>query len=415
MTGLFPTAHGSMDNFSWLDEDAVKWTTAASASGYRTAGIGKMHFSPWDIKEGFNDRVICEDKRHFYIPDDHARFMKSHGKERPHPKDVPGYFETCGAPDFPFDKELYPDVFIADQGVKWLNKNGDEPFALWVSFIGPHDPYDPPEEYSQMYADAPIPEPIPGPEDSTTAPSFEDQKKTQPGVGNSTFRLNYDEATPEQIIEWRKKYFGNITLIDEGIGRILKVLEEKGIIDDTVIIFTSDHGDALGDHGMIFKSFFYESMVHVPLIVRDGENKGRRSALVGTTDIVAYFHDVLQIDLPESIQGKSIAPILKDKTVEINRYVFSEMPSRMMVYDGRFKYVHEKNGRHEFYDHGQDPEEMNNLIDDLSMKPKIDELRVALINHQIESAEIHGRTRHKVAYQPRLQMEADYREQLSKG
>lgn len=413
MTGQYPTAHGAKDNFSWLDEGAEKWTSAASAAGYRTTGIGKMHFSPWDIKEGFDERVICEDKRHFYLPDDHSRFMKSHGIVRPHPKDVPGYFSTCGAPDFPYQKELYPDVFIADRSVKWLEELGDEPFALWVSFIGPHDPYDPPAEYSRLYEDAPIPAPIPRPEDPRTAPSYDERKKTQPGYGNSVFRIDYDDAAPEQIAGWRRNYFGNITLIDEGIGKIMEVLETKGILDNTVIIFTSDHGDALGDHGMIFKSFFYESMVHVPLIVRDGKNRGRRNALVGTTDIVAYFHDILGLDSPDLIQGKSIAPVLEDDSEVLNRFVFSEMPGRLMVFDGRYKYIHAKNGRHELYDHEKDPGEMRNLAEDPELVPRICELREALINHQMESANIFGLSRRKIAYPPRLKMEADYRKMLS--
>lgn len=409
MTGRFPSAHGAVDNFGWIENGAAKWTEAAREADCRTAAIGKMHFAPWDIMEGFDERVTCEDKRHFYIPDDHAAFMQEHGVTRPHPKDVPGYFETCGAPDFPFDSRLYPDVFIADQAVNWIGRHDDSPFALWVSFVGPHDPYDPPSEYSSLYDDVPIPKPIPPPSDPEAAPSYRAQPGAQPGINNSVFRLDYTTATPEQISRWRRNYFGNITLIDEGIGRVLTALEQKGLADDTVVIFTSDHGDALGDHGMVFKGFFYESMVHVPLIVRDGVNSGRRNQLVGTTDVVAYFHDVLGLAPPENVQGSSLAPVLADDEHELNESVFSEMRGRVMVFDGRHKYVHAADGGHELYDLEEDPDELRNIVSSSAQAPRISDFREALLRHQMESTSLHGMSRRTVAYEGRLEMEEEYR------
>lgn len=414
MSGQFPATNGTIDNFSWLPEDTPKWTGVARHGGYRTAGIGKMHFAPWDRMEGFDQRITCEDKRHFYIPDDHAMFMKKHGIERPHPADVPGYFETCGAPDFPFDKELYPDMFIADQSVEWIREHAGERFALWVSFTGPHDPYDPPAEYSALYEDADIPAPIPPPEDPNQAPSYRAQFGVQPGANVSVFQIDYTSATPEQIARWRRNYFGNITLIDEGIGRILRALEEAGVLEETVVVFTSDHGDALGDHGMVFKSFFYESMVHVPLIVRDGENRGRRDALVGTLDVVAYMHELFGVEQPE-VQGRSIRSLLQDPEASINQYVFSEMPARLMAFDGRFKYIHALDGQHELYDLQEDPEELENIVGHPGQAATVARLREALIAHQMECTRLYGLTRKAVAYPPRLEMEKEYRATRRKG
>lgn len=413
MSGQFPSASGTIDNFSWLPEDASKWTDLARTAGYRTAGVGKMHFAPWDRMEGFEQRITCEDKRHFYIPDDHAEFMKERGAERPHPKDVPGYFETCGAPDFPFDKELYPDVFIADRTVEWIREHAEDRFALWVSFVGPHDPYDPPAEYSALYDDVDMPSPIPPPADPERAPSYRSQFAVQPGADISVFRLDYTSATPEQIARWRRNYFGNITLIDEGIGRILDALEDARILDETVVIFTSDHGDALGDHGMVFKSFFYESMVHVPLIVRDGTVRGRRNGLVGTIDVVAYMHELFGVENP-SVQGQSIRALLDNPGVSINDCVFSEMPGRIMAFDGRFKYIHAQDGQHELYDLHTDPTEVDNTVDRPDLAGTVAELREAIIVHQMECTRVYGLTRKAVAYPPRLEMEREYRESRKK-
>lgn len=414
MTGQFPSAHGAIDNFHWIDRDAVKWSEAAVAAGYRTTAIGKMHFAPWDLMEGFQERIICEDKRHFYIPDDHARFLESRGLERLHPKDVPGYFETCGAPDFPYDKDFHPDAYVADQAVEWIDEKGGDPFALWVSFPGPHDPYDPPEEYSRLYEKAPIPEPLPAPVDPGEAPSFSAMMENPPAANNSVFRLDYTGATPDQVMGWRRHYFGNITLIDEGVGKIRAALERAGVLDDTVIVFTSDHGDALGDHGMVFKGFFYESMVHVPLIVWDGKNRGRRKGITGTNDVVGYFADVLGVRRPPDHQGGSIGLLLDDDNATLHDVVFSEMPGRAMAFDGRYKYIQASTGRNELYDLKTDPDEMANLVEAPERVSDVARLREALVGHFLESTRLYGKTREETAYPHRKEMEATYRRELEK-
>ena len=90
--------------------------------------------------------------------------------DRPHPTSHPGYFESLGAPTWPHGRDTHIDAFVGDRAAEWLDQNGDEPFAAWVSFPGPHDPYDPPPEYAELYADAPIPEPIGSPDDLVTKP-----------------------------------------------------------------------------------------------------------------------------------------------------------------------------------------------------------------------------------------------------
>lgn len=415
MTGQFPSAHGAMNNNTWISSKAAKWTDAANDAGYRTAAIGKMHFAPWDAMEGFQERIICEDKRQYYLPDDHSEYMKSRGVERPHPTEAPGYFETCGAPDFPYDNDLYEDSYIADRAAQWLENSTDDPFAVWVSFVGPHDPYDPPSEFSQLYSDAPIPEPISPPENPAAAPSYAAQKRSRTAIGNSMYRMDYTEATREQMMRWRRHYYGNITAIDEGIGRILSALEKKDLLDDTVIVFTSDHGDALGDHGMVFKGFFYESMVHVPLIVRDGASVGRSRSIVGTADVVAYFYDVLGLDPPDSVQGISLGSLLLDSGKELHDYVFSEMPTRRMVFDGRHKYIYNLNDEDELYDLVDDPDEMQNVVSNADMAPVITAMKERLLEHTSRSNLVHASDRGTDAYPLRKEIEARYKRELESG
>lgn len=161
MSGQYPSVNGTIANDTWLDESTPVWPELISREGYKTAGIGKMHFSPWDNLCGFNERIICEDKRHYYIQDDHVKFLEKHGLTRPSPIEYPEYYETLGAPYYIHEKKFHPDEFVANKAVEWFETNGDEPFAAWVSFPSPHDPYDPPKEMKALYENVDFPDPIP--------------------------------------------------------------------------------------------------------------------------------------------------------------------------------------------------------------------------------------------------------------
>lgn len=411
MTGHYPSATGTVTNETWLDPHIPTWPELIGKHGYRTAGIGKMHFAPWDVLNGFDERITCEDKRHYYIPDDHAKFLEEHGLERIHPTEFPNYYETNGAPTYPYEKRFHPDTFIGDQAVEWLDAHGDSPFAIWVSFAGPHDPYDPPAEFEDMYDDADIPDPIPVPDNIEDKMAIQLQRKAKLDINNSMFRINAMESTPEQIRKWRKNYYANISLIDEGIGKILDVLERKGILDQTTIVFTSDHGDALGDHGTVWKGFFYESMVKVPLIVRGpGVPPGSRNQnLVSTIDIVPYFYETCGVEVPGDLRGKSIAGLLSQTESEHHDYVFSELEERTMVRSDRYKLIVYANGGKELYDLQKDPNEMINLANDHEYKDVVNVLQEAIIHHMMSCDSIYNNYMKKVACAKRIELEEAYR------
>lgn len=361
MTGQWPSTLGVLSNGQWLDPSTPSWPALLSAAGLRTAAIGKMHFMPWDQSGGFDERVSAEDKRHTYLPDDHYKFLRAHGIRRAHPTENPGYFESLGAPVTPLDRRFHVDGFTGDSAADWLQQHGNDPFAIWVSFAGPHDPYDPPEDMADMYYNAPIPEPVGSAQELVNKPKAQ-QTRTD-STGNSMFRIKPSDATPEQIRRWRAHYYANISLIDEGIGKMLAALEVHGVLEDTMIVFTSDHGDALGDHGLSYKGYFYESMAHVPLIVRGpGVQQGVRCGSVASgLDVVALFYETFGVEPPEAMQAISPAPMLQDATAATRDAVFCEIGGRAMVCDGRWKYVHYASGEAELYDLTQEPQEVDNL------------------------------------------------------
>ena len=389
MTGQWPATLGVLGNNHWFPSGpggAPVWPEASTAAGYRTAAIGKMHFHPWDARLGFVERISAEDKRQYFWPDDYQKFLHANGMEKHHPTALPGYFEHLQASVFPHPKRFHVDGYVGDQAADWVRRHGGagrQPFAAWVSFPGPHDPYDPPEELAAMYYDAPIPEPIPEPA-AGAVPAAQRQGRRF-ARESLLYQLDFSDVTVEHYRRWRAHYYANITLIDEGIGKILAALEETGTLDDTLIVFTSDHGDALGDHGLIYKSFFYEPIAHIPLLARGpGVAAGARCrSLISTLDLVPLFYATCGAPVPPTVQGVDPTPLLANPEGTLREYVCSELLGRVMVRDDRLKYVHYQDGSAELYDLQEDPTEENNLAADPGRAPQVARMRGLLVEHAL--------------------------------
>lgn len=388
MTGQWPATLGVLGNNHWFPAGTPVWPEHATANGYRTAAIGKMHFHPWDARLGFVERISAEDKRQYFWPDDYQKFLHAHGIEKPHPTAQPGYFEWLQASVTPHPKRFHVDGYVGDQAADWLARHGSVdglPFAAWVSFPGPHDPYDPPEEMASMYYDAPIPEPIPAAE-GDARPAAQRQGQTH-ARESPLYQLDFSGVTPEHYRRWRAHYYANISLIDEGIGKMRAALEATGALERTLIVFTSDHGDALGDHGLIYKSFFYESIAHVPLIVRGPgvAGGGRCASLVSTLDLVPLFYNTCGTTAPPTLQGVDPTPLLRDPSGTLRSHVFSELLGRAMVRDDRYKYIHYRDHSCELYDLHHDPQERRNLAADEGCAGQVARLRALLVEHALEN------------------------------
>ncbi len=412
LSGQWPSTTGVLGNNHGLSHQTPTWPKLLSAAGVLTAAIGKMHFYPWDDRQGFQERISAEDKRHTYLPDDFSKFLRYHGLERAHPTANPGYFETLGAPVTPLPKRFHVDAFVGDQAAQWLRRHACERFAAWVSFPGPHDPYDPPEEMARMYEDAPIPAPIGSRAELARKPRAQ-QRSGPDSLNNSMFRIDPSQATPAHYRRWRAHYYANISLIDEGIGKILEALAATGTLDRTLIVFTSDHGDALGDHGLAYKGFFYESMARVPLIIRGpGVAAGQRCpALVSLLDLVPLFCRAGGIAPPPTLEGADLAPLLRDPSGMIREAVVSERMGRVMVRDARYKYVHYLDGDSELYDLATDPTEEHNLARDQAHWHEVARLRALLLEHTLRTHQYRALAVERAQEPARAKLEAVYRRQ----
>jgi arylsulfatase A-like enzyme len=386
--GQYPHVMGVPDNSRWIRPGSPTIARLFNQAGWNTAAIGKMHFFPWDNPEGFRYRVSAEDKRLIFRRDDWTRFLEANGYSRDHPAVVPGYRKDLGAMVSPLPASMHLDAFIGDEAVKWVENEAEGPFFAWVSFNSPHDPYDPPEELAGLYRDAPIPQPVGTAEELVNKPPY--QREMLRRFSNHLLYLtDFTDLSAAKIRKMREHYLATVTLIDQQVEKILKALEARDLLDSTLVVFSSDHGDHLGDHGLPFKHTFYESTLMVPLIARGpGVARGRCAAFVNWLDLHATFLALAGIEIPDHVQGKDISGLLEDPSGSVSDRAFSELLGRTMVRTQTHKLVLCDDGTGELYDLEERPLEVNNHFNDPSFRGIQAELTESIVKHVLAHSRI---------------------------
>ena len=364
LTGLNSIRTGVLNNGQFLRPDYAAcgiqtWPELIAQAGYRSAAIGKMHFYPWDARMGFDDRVICEDKRWLHIQDDYADFLAARGLHKLHGNEHEGYYEHRGAIVHQHAFEHSWDYFVGDAAAQYIRDYDDErPFAMMVGFPGPHCPYDPSPEYADRYRPEDMPTAIPeveGEHPLLRQQNIDGNRRPWNGV-------DYSEFTEAHKAKIRAHYAALVKQIDDMVGRILQALRDAGQLDNTVIIFSSDHGDYLGDHNLIGKVQFFEASCHVPLIARlPGGPQGQCSdELVALADVTPTMLGLAGADIPSYMDFMPL-PGLGLPHGERD-YLFGMMGGGWMCFDGRWKLCKYSTGEHMLFDLREDPTEQRNLL-----------------------------------------------------
>ncbi|MDT8389118.1 MAG: sulfatase-like hydrolase/transferase [Lentisphaeria bacterium] len=250
------------------------------------------------------------------------------------------------------------------------NRDQGRPFFLNVSFHRPHAPLDPPKQYRAMYKDEPIP-PVP--------------------VGDWAARHDipvddpnawHGRLSPEQLADARRSYYALITHIDTQIGRFRQALEGMNI-GPTWFLFTSDHGEMLGDHNLFRKTYAYEGSAGIPMIITPPEVPGRRNsaAPVSQIDIMPTLLEAAGLNIPESVEGRSMLPLLDNSPAEAGwrDYVHGEHSpcydkntGMQFLTDGREKYIwYTLTGEEQLFDLAGDPDELHNLADEPACEDRL--------------------------------------------
>lgn len=384
-TGMYAHNTGVFGFNKWAHHRS--WVSDLQDAGYHTVNIGKMHVMPFFEQQAFDERIVVENPTTNFAasggPDDAwGDHLTANDAERPfdrHRKD-PAWYQKHQGVAWEMEEHLHPDVFVGDKALDFIQGfEGGKPLFLQVGFTGPHEPYDPLPRHLALYDDIPVPQAIFRENELGEKPPQHRVHGEFNAITDHESTIDLSAATGDEISRMRRHYYANVTTIDEKIGEILDALEQQGLLENTVLIFTSDHGDMLGDHRLPYKWLMYEPIVRVPLIVCGvpTEQLPETDALISQMDIGPTLLKLAGCEIPRFLEGR---PDLGLGNAE--EAVFAEDNYLTMVRTRTHKYVHytfdEAEG--ELYDLRSDPAELVNLFHDPDQAAVVTEMRLTLLN-----------------------------------
>ncbi|BFT74799.1 sulfatase-like hydrolase/transferase [Paenibacillus sp. P36] len=336
------------------------WPEVYRREGYRTFGIGKWHNGRESFARSFSDGANI----FFGGMGDHIGLPIHHyDPDGSYPADQ-------AAPSEKFSTELF-----AEAAIDFIQQyEEEEPFVLYVAFTAPHDPRTPPQAYLDLYAK----DHIPLPDNFMPEHPFDNGE-----MHVRDEKLASSPRKPEEIRQHLAEYYSMITHMDEQIGRIVQALEQTNRREHTIIVYTADHGIALGQHGLLGKQNLYDHSIHIPLIMQGpGLPKG---ALAGglscQMDIFPTLCELTGTSLPQTVEGKSMVRMITGEDTESRKTVFAVYKNvQRMVSDGRWKLIrYFRSGevgtnRTQLFDLYNDPWETRDLAEDAANQEQLQRL-----------------------------------------
>jgi choline-sulfatase len=335
--------------------------------GYQTFGIGKFHTVPWDEDLGYEVQIHSEEL--YGTPEQRSRDAYAGFIRREHPEFdfIEGLMgertEMYYMPQMSLlPAELGVEAWAADRAIEQIRRADPKPFFGFVSFIGPHPPFAPPIPFNRMYDPDRMPNPIRG----DVEMDYMDEQI--PWMNYAIWAEDIHDARARAL---KARYYGEITYIDQCLGRILDAVEARDDAENTLIGFFSDHGDHLGDHHAWQKESFFEAACRVPFLVSwpaGLSGNARRDELVCLTDLFGIA--TTAAGTPEIREGADMLGVLEGRATARARLVgYYGMPGtrqfKIMVRDNEWKYIYMANGgRGQLFHVTQDPQEQQQTIQD---------------------------------------------------
>ena len=363
ITGNYASRHGAKILQDALSSDARTVAHLFGDHGYSTAAVGKMHFVDESRKHGFAHRVNAASHQARLTKQEVQAFQADQG----------GGGSTSGRPSA-MPERLFRDTFYAEEAVQFLRQHKDQPFCLWASFFMPHTPLVPHRKYWDRYQDTHIELPERAPNALETGFHGHLVRAKERG---------WYQQTDEQLRDAIRGYYGNVSQMDANVGRVFDTLRELGLDKNTVVVYTSDHGEMAGAHRMWTKHNMYEQSVRVPLIIRTPDHLGAGTArehIVEQVDLLPTLAELCGLDAPTGIDGRSFAASVRGERHAGREFAYSEYyfcrrvftaddrfvgkPPIVMVRTDRWKLNHLSWERSELFDLENDPGEFRNVIDD---------------------------------------------------
>jgi arylsulfatase A-like enzyme len=411
LTGLYPHNHGETKNKSDHPFDREVYLPKLTDAGYRNIYYGKWHAGPGSAHDfGCEEAFSYYGYNNPYTKPEYHDYLRRKGLPEPQirlehvfvppqrmPKDSDTRLYSQNRPNcnehasgiMTTPKETHEAFFLAslacDKLAELAATEDDRPFALRVDFWGPHQPYFPTEEYLNLYPPEQIPE----------YPSFRDDLTTKPELYKS--ERNFGISREGKLIQpnplpwsaWQQilsRCYAQITMMDEAAGLILDQLDRLGLSDNPLVVWTTDHGDAVACHGGHFdkSSYMPEELIRIPMTLRypGVVPAGQVSEkLVSNIDLAPTFLDAAGLAFARPVDGSSLLPLAANPDIPWRTEVVSETHGhgedalgRALVSE-RYKYIFNENDMDELYDLQSDRYEMNNLIDSAEHRERLANMR----------------------------------------
>ena len=343
--------------------------TVFREAGYVTGAFGKMHVAGEDDEHdlGFDERALRiytpmkNDYQHTIGMEKFWQYCSYLPQYRPHPDARERHSYNLKNEPIRLEEELILDRMTADRSIAFLRQHREDQFFLYVGLEKPHNEMYAPKRFHDLYNPAKMELP--------ENRHFDRSRLPDTIYDNPTFPIA-DGLTDDQMRHATAAYYANVSYMDEQAGRVLDALDELGLADNTIVVYSTDHGENLFNHQIVQKQCFFEEAVRVPLLVRVPgvtEAGTTRAQLASLLDLFPAFCDACGIAPPDGLDGKSLLPVITDNA-PLRDEVFSEFyesgVAERMIRTDRWKYVHSEGDLHQLYDLESDPHENVNLIDD---------------------------------------------------
>ena len=370
MTGTTARTHGDrvFKEFERMP-DPKRFATMPQCfrdAGYQAYAVGKLHVHPQRDRIGFDEVILIEEGRHHLddgVADDWELYLQDRG--------FAGQEYAAGHCNndmitraWHLPEACHPTHWVAREMCRTIVRRDPTKPAFWyLSFVGPHQPMWPLQAYMDLYRDVPMDDPVIGDwaKDEQKLPHFLRSRRAQLSISN---------APAHEIDLGRRAFYACITHIDHQIRTVIGTLREQGLLGNTIIAFTADHGEMLGDHGLWTKAYMYERSNRIPLVISlpPGDERLPRRAmddrLVEIRDVMPTLLDLCRLETPSSVEGESLTSGPR------RDYLYGEHgedaeSSNRMIRDQRYKLIYYPMGNIvQLFDIDADPRETHNLADD---------------------------------------------------
>jgi len=362
MTGCYAPANGVYTN-NMVMNDIPTLASILKDDGYATGYTGKWHLSGTAKPGWAPDSYGWEDNRFMFNRGHYKKISENEdGGLKAHPYKVIG------------DEESYTTDWLTDKALDFIRENQDNKFAYMVSYPDPHQPWEVREPFNSMY-----------PEEEMSVPeSFIHHDKPIIAWQDSLIKKHYKNVDEDRVMRFKAMYSGSVHLIDYNTGRLIDFLKESDLYDNTIIVFTTDHGEYMGEHGMLYKNQLFEGAHRLPMIIhlpgrRTGETITNVFSMVDFTPGILSLMDIY----PDvEFQGNDFSVILEKNNDWLNEaHVHHANHVGAGLFTKEYYLILHRSGEHLLFDRINDPKEMNNLYYDEEYGEVVEEMTSKIHDH----------------------------------